>query len=1198
MPAVTPPRRARPFGAATVLLLLLAGPGQAQTYTWNGNTSSSWATGSNWDLGTAPGVNADLVFGSAGLANLPTDNFGSPQPRSMTFNDNLGAPLTVSGQGLGIGSGGITQASSNPVTLDYHVQLAASQTWATAGGGGLTVAKLGIVTSETSLQFGSAATRASGAFTLTGDATGEGFVNINTTSGRTATLWHNVTLSASQQWTGTSANARTVVNGDLSAAPGVTLTIADSNGAAPNFRFGGTNAAFLGDLTTSTPGGVVLLDTPSAMIGGRVLVNAGDRLFGITGALGANTPPTYTFDYAAGTAPAAPGHGRGIVAFSGSGAGGLYASRTARWDPGAGADYLTPEAPGANTIDLAAPTGSFLFPGGTIRFGTTGTNFVLRSDFTVRGPGGANQSPLLFDYALSDDGAARQFTTAGGLTILTRPRAATNALGTANLGGATTAAAGLLSINGADRLFTGNLALTGGTLVFDGMSWNSFASARTPGTGPNQYQFTGGGFAARGSAVTIDASSTTAGTFDRDFSLGSPLAWQPDGNSQLYANAGVTVARNTVLTARRTVGVYSEGPGLTGAAGGGFVHGLTGGFSDDGVSRGALVVRASANAFFQDKVSELVLGGTNDWTGSAHAVVGGWHLNSGPGGLLVGDGTLLVRFADPASLPAGNAGQPAFLAAVRNSATFTTSSGLQGFLFTGTAGGQTYTLPAGMRILVGGAGTGGNSLGGILGSTGGSATLAGAPVYVNMVPGGNAINLNVHVRDGTFTLGTGTDPTGAVSFAATQNGAAGSDTGVAGAASPVFDRVSGFTTLVKSGPGLLVLQNVRYTDVAGTGPFAGGLGGQSLTWSVGSGIVRDTAADLANFGPAAINLSSTIEAHGSMTRALGFTANTLTWSNGGFAAVGGPLSLNVGGAATPSTLTWGSGGFMVATGFAPTMTLGSANADGVVTLANPVDLNNGTRVVQVLDNPNSAADYAVFSGNLTGSAAGSGLTKTGAGRLDLQGPGNSYAGRTLVSDGRLNVNGVLSAGGGGVTAQTAGTLGGTGTISRPVTISGGGTLNPGAAAPGTLTVNPGVVFDPGSQPATFAARLAGPGSADRLVVNGNVSLNGATLGVSLGYAPDPSDRFFLIVNNGANPVAGQFAGLADGDSRTFTFNGTQYTGWVYYTANFDTDQLTGGNDVVLTFTPVPEPASVLGVAAAAAGLLALRRRLPRQQSRP
>jgi len=169
-----------------------------------------------------------------------------------------------------------------------------------------------------------------------------------------------------------------------------------------------------------------------------------------------------------------------------------------------------------------------------------------------------------------------------------------------------------------------------------------------------------------------------------------------------------------------------------------------------------------------------------------------------------------------------------------------------------------------------------------------------------------------------------------------------------------------------------------------------------------------------------------------------------------------------------------------------------------------------------------------------------------------------------------------------VTAQTAGTLGGTGTISRPVTILGGGTLNPGAAAPGTLTVNSGVVFDPSGLPATFAARLAGPASADQLVVNfGNVSLNNATLSIDLGYAPNSLDRFFLIVNNGANPIGGPFTGPGDGQPRTFVFNGTSYTGWLYYGGNFDTNELTGGNDLVLSFSPVPEPAGLLGIALAA-----------------
>jgi hypothetical protein len=48
---------------------------------------------------------------------------------------------------------------------------------------------------------------------------------------------------------------------------------------------------------------------------------------------------------------------------------------------------------------------------------------------------------------------------------------------------------------------------------------------------------------------------------------------------------------------------------------------------------------------------------------------------------------------------------------------------------------------------------------------------------------------------------------------------------------------------------------------------------------------------------------------------------------------------------------------------------------------------------------------------------------------------------------------------------------------------------------------------------------------------------------------------------------------------------------IYYTGDFGSMMLTGGNDVVLAFTPVPEPASVLLISALGAGLggLAYRR---------
>jgi autotransporter-associated beta strand protein len=104
------------------------------------------------------------------------------------------------------------------------------------------------------------------------------------------------------------------------------------------------------------------------------------------------------------------------------------------------------------------------------------------------------------------------------------------------------------------------------------------------------------------------------------------------------------------------------------------------------------------------------------------------------------------------------------------------------------------------------------------------------------------------------------------------------------------------------------------------------------------------------------------------------------------------LNVNVGNGAA---LTWGT---TVGTNLVGTLKLSSNTAANVTTFQNAVDFGGASRTVQVDNNPNSTADYAVLSGVLSG--AGS-LTKTGLGSLQLTGAGNTYIGDTSVLDGEL-----------------------------------------------------------------------------------------------------------------------------------------------------------------------------------------------------
>ena len=89
--------------------------------------------------------------------------------------------------------------------------------------------------------------------------------------------------------------------------------------------------------------------------------------------------------------------------------------------------------------------------------------------------------------------------------------------------------------------------------------------------------------------------------------------------------------------------------------------------------------------------------------------------------------------------------------------------------------------------------------------------------------------------------------------------------------------------------------------------------------------------------------------------------------------------------------------------------------------------------------------------------------------------------------------------------------------------------------------------------------------------------------------------WFIVVNDQSDPVTGMFT-----TGTVFTF-GDNSTVQISYTGNFATLSTTGGNDIVIhNFQPVPEPGTVLGVAAlalAAAGGWSRRRAVMRSASR-
>ncbi|MEY2509251.1 MAG: fibronectin-binding autotransporter adhesin [Verrucomicrobiota bacterium] len=153
------------------------------------------------------------------------------------------------------------------------------------------------------------------------------------------------------------------------------------------------------------------------------------------------------------------------------------------------------------------------------------------------------------------------------------------------------------------------------------------------------------------------------------------------------------------------------------------------------------------------------------------------------------------------------------------------------------------------------------------------------------------------------------------------------------------------------------------------------------------------------------------------TRALGVGAgqvNMSTTTNGaGFAAYGADRIVNLGGAG--AIVTWGSGSFLAA---GQVLYLGSLTADHTIDFQNGINLNGGTRSIQVLHGVGSVPEGKI-SGVISGVGASNlsldAVPGYSAGSLTLSNGANSYAGTTTINAGTL----ILEASASGTAGNTA-----------------------------------------------------------------------------------------------------------------------------------------------------------------------------------
>ena len=427
-------------------------------YTWNGASagSSDWSDAGNWVNQLSPygDPNGQLVFdGTIQTTNTLDQNLSA---NSLTLASTAGS-FAVSGAGaLTLGSGGITNNSSNAQTFNAPLVLSAAQTW-TNNGGTLKIAG--------TIDNGGFGLKTSGSMTISGAITGTGSL---TTQSGLVTLTGNNSYSGGTTVNGIlfvgnggttgSITGDAVVNSDLlfNRSDAVTYSgvlsgtgIVDMSGTGSLTLTGGTNSSTLPlEMFAGTTNIGTSMKFAEAIVSGSTMnVNTAGQ--------------TLTLDSAGLGLSAQPNPGGGIVNVTNSAA---LVTPSVSLAQGAA---LNISSGGTVTTASLSGNGTVTLDNGGLALTQTGSNSL---GFTLNSGGGS------VDVA---SGQNATFNGAiGGTGILTKTGAGTLVLAGSNSYGGTTISAGTLQLAGS---LSGDVT-NNAALVFAGSGSATISGAIT-GTG-------------------------------------------------------------------------------------------------------------------------------------------------------------------------------------------------------------------------------------------------------------------------------------------------------------------------------------------------------------------------------------------------------------------------------------------------------------------------------------------------------------------------------------------------------------------------------------------------------------------------------------------------------------------------------------------------------------------------------------------